>query len=765
MRKIVVLLSSITAVLVLVLLFTTLNLGKSTAAAGTPDPASFQSQQTSLPVSEVISSAIAYIATQQQPDGGIDAFGGGFGSNPSGSARAVLALVAAGRPVESLVYSTTSLSLVDYLDTQVVTFTHDITGVLFPERAGLMLAAASAANQDPTNFGGMDLVAELETAYDPTNGAYHTEALEGWTTGAANDLNQIWSILGLGSAGQPIPISATNYLLDSQAEDGSWGFGDLDTTGMAVVSLIASGNVEPTDEVIQNAVGFFRNTQLPNGGWRPSWDQDPLNVDTTGWVMQALAVVGYTPVTASWANPEGTPRSALISQQKESGLIGGTFGNAYSTIEAIFGLTEKPVFLLGRSIRAMRALSWLDEIQNEDGSWTDLIEPTGATADVVLAYMSAGYDPYTIKAIGSMTSAMDYLESQAADFAGEDPARAGKLALVAATSNSDPTNFGGVDLIDMLNSSYYKPALGGYTDITGTYGITNTFFQAFPLLGLTAAGEMIPGNVKQTLLDLQQPDGGWKYDLAESVWNTTTPDNTGIAIQALVAAGLPLDNISVISATQYLRSQQDDLGGWGNTNSTAYAIQGLLAIREDLEKDWLKNGHSPFDALASFQKVDGPFVFEWNSPWLLPNDDFFATRQAVPALLNVSYPYTMPSMGTFDPVTRGSDPDRQVAVSPHPMYGGSVEVLIPFGSDQDQDGSVMLEWRALATGDWIAGTTVNRANGFFTATLPITDTRSYEFRATFSDPDGVQSGSLLTDTVALTSTLTAETVYMPLIQY
>ena len=43
MRKIVVLLSSITAVLVLILLFTTLDLGKPTAAAGTLDPASFQS--------------------------------------------------------------------------------------------------------------------------------------------------------------------------------------------------------------------------------------------------------------------------------------------------------------------------------------------------------------------------------------------------------------------------------------------------------------------------------------------------------------------------------------------------------------------------------------------------------------------------------------------------------------------------------------------------------------------------------------------------
>ena len=763
MRKFVVLLSSFSAVLVLVLLFTALSMGKPAAAAETPTLVSFHSQQTSLPVSEVISGAIAYIATQQQPDGGIDAFRLGLGSNPSGSARAVLALVAAGRPAESLVYSATSLSLVDYLEPQVVTFTHDITGSLFPERAGLMIAAASAANQDPANFGGMDLVAELEATYDPTNGAYHTEALEGWTTGAANDLNQIWSILGLSSAGWPIPISATNYLLDSQGEDGSWGFGHPDTTGMAVVALIASGNVEPTDEVIQNALGFFKDTQLSNGGWRPSWDQDPLNVDTTAWVMQAQATAGYTPVTASWANSEGTPRSALISQQQESGLIGGTYGNAYSTIEAIFGLSENPVFMLGRSIRTMRTLTWLSELQTEDGSWPDLFEPAGATADVVLAYMAADFDPYTIKATGSMTSAMDYLESQAIDYADKDPARAGKLALVAATSNSDPTNFGGVDLIDMLNSSYYKPALGGFTNVTGTYGITNTYFQAFPILGLTAAGKIIPGNVKQTLLDLQQPDGGWKYDLAESVWNTTTPDNTGLALQALVAIGLPLDDTSIISATQYLRDQQDDLGGWDNTNSTAYAIQGLLAIGEDLEDDWLKNGHSPFDALASFQKVDGPFVFEWNSPWLLPNDDFFATRQAVPALVEVSYPFTTSSMGTFDPVTRGPDPDRLVAVSPDPMYGGSVEVLIPFGSDQDQDGSATLDWRALGAGDWITGTTVNRANGYLTATLPITDTRSYEFRANFSDPDGVQFGSLLTNTVALTSTLTAERVYLPLL--
>jgi len=409
----------------------------------------------------------------------------------------------------------------------------------------------------------------------------------------------------------------------------------------------------------------------------------------------------------------------------------------------------------------MRALTWLSELQEGDGSWSD----ASATTDVVLAYMAAGFDPNEIRAAGSISSAMDYLEAQAAEFASIDPARAGKLALVAATASSDPTNFGGVDLIDTLNSSYYKPSQGGFTNITGTYGITNTFFQAFPLLGLSAAGEMIPGNVKQTLLDLQQSDGGWKYDLAESAWNTTTPDNTGIALQALVAAGLPLNDASIISATQYLRAQQDDIGGWGNANSTAYAIQGLLAIGEDLEKDWLKNGHSPYDALVYFQKVDGPFVYQWISPWgSPPNDNAIATQQAIPALLGVLYPFTPTSQDKFMPVTRGPDPDRLLAVPPDPMYGSSVEVLIPFGSDQDQDGSVDLEWRALGAEDWNTSTTANRASGYFTLTLPITDLRSYEFRATFSDPDGVQFGRLLTDTVALISTLTAETVYLPLIQ-
>ncbi|HET7087813.1 MAG TPA: prenyltransferase/squalene oxidase repeat-containing protein, partial [Anaerolineae bacterium] len=260
------------------------------AAIGEMQQTTPQADSASANVGDVISKALAYIHSQQQPDGGIDAFASGA-SNPSGTARAVLALAAAGRPVDSMT-AAGGATMIDYLRAQAITYTHDATGTLFPESAGLLLAAASAAQEDPTDFGGMDILAELEAAFHPAPGAYSTTAAQDFASGAASDLNQAWAILGLSAAGRPIPISATNYLIDSQAPDGTWFFGDADATAYAVVALVESGNVEPADPVIQKAIEFFRASQTPEGGWRPSWDTDAINADTTGWIVQALTVAG-----------------------------------------------------------------------------------------------------------------------------------------------------------------------------------------------------------------------------------------------------------------------------------------------------------------------------------------------------------------------------------------------------------------------------------------------------------------------------------------
>jgi hypothetical protein len=276
-------------------------------------------------------------------------------------------------------------------------------------------------------------------------------------------------------------------------------------------------------------------------------------------------------------------------------------------------------------------------------------------------------------------------------------------------------------------------------------------------------------------------------------------------------------------------------------------MQGLLAAGEDLDAaKWMKDGISPYSALAALQKVDGPFADGGL-------DDSLSTWQAVPALLGRSLPLryaglvvdygdgrtetacvsfsepqitgldlldrsaipyaqdggivnqlrdlsaagtmfwsywyqdagawqlypnlagdaaitdgsvdgwhyaswetwppdkptTIPTLQEicglqkpFVPFNRGPDPDRLVAVAPSFAPGNSVAVTVPFGSDLNANGDVALEWRLRGQASWSAATTY-RADGYFTATLPIEPANDYEWRASLTDPEGVQYGSML----------------------
>jgi squalene cyclase len=341
--------------------------GKSIAASPASDD--WNDIEADIELTTVISAALEYVKTQQKPDGGIAGFG--LESDPDSTARAILALAAAERPM-SWMTSISGTTMVEYLANQAITYTHDTSGTLFPGRAGILLAAVAAANGDPMNFGGMDIVAELTATLQPATGAYSTTATSGWSSGEASDLSQAWAILGLSAAAVPVPTIASDYLLGTQAEDGSWVeiINDPDTTALAVNALLGSGNAQPQDAHIQKALDYFKTTQLSNGGWRPSWDSDPLNADTTGWILQALRTAGFTYPATSWASEEGDPVSALISLQKPDGSIGGTYANAYSTVEAIYGLTDEALFNLGVMPRSLRALTWLNDQQNPDGSWS-----------------------------------------------------------------------------------------------------------------------------------------------------------------------------------------------------------------------------------------------------------------------------------------------------------------------------------------------------------------------------------------------------------
>src|SRR5207237_10574103 len=140
---------------------------------------------------------------------------------------------------------------------------------------------------------------ELRATYAPATGAYHTSAREGFSTGEPNTINQLWSILGLAAALQPVPQKAIDFLVSLQERDGGWGFGsggDVDTTALVIQALIAAG-VAPDGPKVLEGLAFLRRSQAPSGGWASF---GALSPDSTAVAIQALDAAGYVPAPAAW---------------------------------------------------------------------------------------------------------------------------------------------------------------------------------------------------------------------------------------------------------------------------------------------------------------------------------------------------------------------------------------------------------------------------------------------------------------------------------
>ncbi len=302
--------------------------------------------------SAVIQAGLEFIKIQQQADGGILGFSGV--SDPDATARTVMAFIAA-KASPGDVLSAQGKTMLDYLASQAISYTHDTTGTLFPGRVGIILTAVVLSGEDGKSFGGMDLVGELEASFHEDTGTYSTTASQGYSSGAASDVSQAWAILGLSLEGRTIPPAAIVYLKNSQAPDGSWGAGDPDTTALVVTALLASRNETNQSQVIQKALEYFHTTQAPSAGWKPSWDTEPINADSTGWILQALVSAGEDVRGQTWTKDQSNPVDALLALQKPDGSIGGANANAYSTAEAIIGLSGIPLSNFGISSTAQRA--------------------------------------------------------------------------------------------------------------------------------------------------------------------------------------------------------------------------------------------------------------------------------------------------------------------------------------------------------------------------------------------------------------------------
>ncbi len=727
---------------------------------------------------DAIAAAVAYLQTQQEDSGGINGFGSG--ADAGSTSRTIIVLNALGYPTDTL-RSGSDNTLLDYLAAEVIGYIYandtPATANLFPGRAGLVLAAVAAAGGDPRSFGGVDLIGELEAVYAASgDNTYSTTASEGFSSGAASASNQAFAIFGLVAAARPVPSAATDWLLDEQGDNGTWS-NSIDLTGTVLIALIGSGNVAPTDSRVQAAIAALRGFQSNSSAlWGDGGTSEPAN--STGWAATALTTLGFTPLTASFAAGGTNPRAAIVALQDAEGAIGKNFINAYSTFEGLYALTDQPLFF-AKPLRTQRALTWLATQQAPAGGWgfSQASPDAGTTIDAILAYVAGGVDPATVQTNGN--SPLDYLATQAAPYTRDDsdvifPAQAGKLINGLLATGEDPTTFASLNLVADLQSTlqptgaYSSTASRGFS--TGAASVTT---QSFALLGLAAAGEPVPQPAIDYLKSLQAEDGSFG-----------SPDNTGLALQALIAAGVPNSDPAVVATLTHLRDTQDAGGGWAsfgnvNSNSTAYATQGLLAAGVDLGSDtWRKNGRTPQTTLHAYQKPDGPFVNYWGSnEFFNPQaDNISSTAQAVPAMRGAFYPYGAPTtpLAAFTPVETGPDPDR-IVLGPLTARAtnGTFALAATYGSDLDGDSDVTLAYDVQAVTlqafTELAADDVTRTAGAFTATLDAATIgfapgNALTLQAAFSDSAQVQNGGTLGAEISITATpVQPERIFLPLL--
>jgi len=312
-----------------------------------------------------------------------------------------------------------------------------------------------------------------------------------------------------------------------------------------------------------------------------------------------------------------------------------------------------------------QAIDYIRTQQQADGSFAGL--GAGSTADAVYALVAANEDVAAIEKDGN--SAIDFIKAQTDE--AQKPGSAAKFALALVAAGEQPTLGNGTDLLDVID--------GSYNGDTGQYG-EDVSTHAYAVLALIAAEGNVPDQAVEALRSLQRPDGGWSFDgTGDSDTNTTA-----LAVQALVAAGDNSD--SVARAIEYYRGQQNDDGGFpssqtsefgtdSDTNSTALSIQALLAVGQDLD-DWAKNDTTPVERLIQFQNNSG--AFRYNDA--TPDDNAFATYQAVPAVAGKALPFAEQNNAAAPAATATADATATAtagAEGPNALPDTGVPNLLP----------------------------------------------------------------------------------------
>ncbi len=276
------------------------------------------------------------------------------------------------------------------------------------------------------------------------------------------------------------------------------------------------------------------------------------------------------------------------------------------------------------SIRS--ALDFLRGTQKSDGGFgeANLNSTPGTTDWAIMAIVSAGEDPRTWVKDGN--SPLDYHVSMHDEILAKGGSTdIARTILSLKAMGEDPRAFQGTDYVEVMKT-FVKPS--------GQVG-DHVYTTQWTVLALAAMGEPVDASVDY-IVSQQNPDGGIPWTPgAES-----DPDDTGAALMAFAAAGVPDDNEAVRRAVEYLRNEQMEDGGFhyggtsaSNSASDAWVIQGLVASGEN-PATWVRNGVSAAGHLQLLQNPSGAFNY---TTYVIDNPARM-TASSIPAVMGIPYP-------------------------------------------------------------------------------------------------------------------------------